>query len=167
MTDKELARWQGVYDRQAERVYRIAFVYLQSQQDAEDALQGIFLRQMEKGKFFTDVEEEKAWFITVTRNYCNDMKKAFWKRKVSLVEFPRELSWEAQDMGEGAAGLRNLVLSLPVKDREVLYLHYFEGYSIREIAGILKRKESTVGSRLAAARQKLKAAIEREGLAYG
>ena len=165
MTKEELSRWKEVYDRQAERVYRTAFLYLRNVQDAEDALQGVFLKQMEKAVFFSDEKQEKAWFLTVTKNYCKDMKKAFWKRKVSLLEFPEDFPGRGAE--EGGTELRNLVLSLPLRYREVLHLYYFEGYSIREMADILKRNPSTIGSRLAAARKRLKQKMEQEGFVYG
>ena len=50
---------------------------------------------------------------------------------------------------------------LPAKDREVLYLYYYEEYSIKEISQIIRRKESTIQSRLAAARRRLKGILDR------
>ena len=48
------------------------------------------------------------------------------------------------------------VLLLPRKYRVVIYLYYYEEYSIREIAGMLGKKESTIQTQLARARKKLK-----------
>lgn len=57
------------------------------------------------------------------------------------------------------------ILKLPQKYREVLYLYYYEEYSVKEIGIMLKRKESTIQSRLAAGRNKLKTRLaDRKGV---
>ena len=48
----------------------------------------------------------------------------------------------------------------------MIYLHYFEGYSIKEIASVLGKNENTVGSLLRRGRAKLKIELEKEGYAY-
>ena len=48
------------------------------------------------------------------------------------------------------------LLALPEKYRIVLHLHYLEGYSVREIAALLERNESTIRSQLLRGREKLK-----------
>lgn len=58
-------------------------------------------------------------------------------------------------------------MHLPVKYREVLYLYYYEEYSVREMAKILGRKESTLQTQLATARKKLRIELEKEGVQYG
>ena len=58
--------------------------------------------------------------------------------------------------------LLDKIMELPVKYREVLYLYYYEEYSIREISELLSRKESTIQTQLAAARQKLKNILGKE-----
>lgn len=54
------------------------------------------------------------------------------------------------------------VKSLPVKYREVIHLFYYEGYPVKEIAGILQRKESTIRSDLRRGREKLKNILKEE-----
>lgn len=152
---------QDIYRRQNRRVYRIAMLYLRNPQDAEDTVQNIFLKYMEKGIAFESEEHENAWFVTVTRNYCKDVLRTFWKRKVDLKQIPENSSRE-----EETSGLSELLLKLPAKYREVLYLYYYEEYSVREMSQILHRKESTLQTQLAAARKKLKLEMEREDLAY-
>ncbi|MBQ3438630.1 MAG: sigma-70 family RNA polymerase sigma factor, partial [Bacteroidales bacterium] len=55
--------------------------------------------------------------------------------------------------------------TLPVPDRYAVYLYYYEGYSIKEIAQLLKEPEGTVSSRLSRARKKLRIVLE--GGPYG
>lgn len=153
---------QQLFERQCSRVYRVAMVYLKNASDAEDAVQSIFLKCMEKDLEFSSQSHENAWFVTVTRNYCKDLLKSFWRRHVEIGELPEQMK-ENETRNE----LTEKMLRLPIKYREVLYLYYYEEYSIREMSGILNRKESTIQTQLATARKKLKMEIEKEENCYG
>ena len=148
---------QEIYDRQYSRIYRVAMLYLKNVADAEDAVQIVFIRFIEKKIKFTDRSHEDGWFITATKNYCKDVLKTFWKRKIELGELP-EMATEF----ENDRGLLEKILKLSVKYREVLYLYYYEEYSVREISKILNRKESTIQTQLSEARKKLKKYIIKE-----
>ena len=149
---------RNVYVRQHKRVYSLAMLYLQNVSDAEDTVQNIFMKYMEKEVTFNDESHEDAWFITVTRNYCKDQLRNFWKRKVDVGEIPERAMQETEE-GE----LLEIVLTLPPKYKEVIYLYYYEEYSVREISNILGRNESTIQTQLAAARKKMKKLLEKEG----
>jgi len=144
-----------IFERQHKRVYRIAMLMLNNVTDAEDAVQNVFLKYIEKGSAFNDIEHENAWFITVTRNYCKDQLKNFWRRNVDMGDIPEQYSEEESDNG-----LLECIMKLPDKYKEVIYLFYYEEYSIKEISGILQRKESTIQTQLSAARAKLKKIIQ-------
>ena len=146
-----------LYERQSRRVYRIAMLYLKNPSDAEDTVQNIFLKYMEKQIVFENPEHEKAWFITVTRNHCKDVLKSVWHRKVDYTRIPEQKSADGK-----SSELLCSVMSLPPKFREVLYLYYYEDYSVKELSKMLNRKESTIQTRLASAREKLKQLIEQE-----
>ena len=154
--------YSKVYERQLDRVYRTALLYLQSVDDAEDAVQGVFLRFLEKTPVFSDEEHEKAWFLTVTRNYCKDVQKSFWRRNVNLGTLPDQTAEEEPDQV-----ILETVMALQTKYREVVYLYYYEGYSIAEISKMLHRKQSTIQTQLATARAKLKIELERGGIVHG
>ena len=47
-------------------------------------------------------------------------------------------------------------MALPENYRDAVYLYYYEGYSVREIAGLLGRSESAVNAHLSRGRQKLR-----------
>lgn len=146
-----------IYERQHKRVYRLAMLYLQNVSDAEDAVQNIFIKYMEKEIAFKDESHEEAWFITVTRNYCKDQLRNFWKRKVDFGEIPELTTQEPEE-----DKMLEKVLSLPAKYKEVIYLFYYEDYSVREISNLLGRNESTIQTQLATARKKLKKQLEQE-----
>lgn len=146
---------KDIFERQHKRVYRIAMLMLNNVSDAEDAVQNVFLKYIEKGSSFEDIEHEKAWFITVTRNYCKDQLKNFWKRNVDMGDIPEQIQEEEQDNE-----LLEHIMKLPDKYKEVIYLFYYEDYSIKEMSKILDRKESTIQTQLSTARDKLKKVIQ-------
>ena len=149
-TDREFA---SVYDRNIKRVYQICFLYLKSHHDAEDASQSIFEKYINLNKAFNDENHEKAWFISVSKNYCRDELKKIWKKK--QVDIERiELIPAREEINNFI--LLDTLLNLPSKYKIVLYLYYVEGYSIREISGLLHRKESTLRNHLSDGRRLLK-----------
>lgn len=153
---------QQIFERQHRRVYRIAMMMLQNSADAEDAVQNVFLKYVEKGQEFRDEEHENAWFITVTRNYCKDQIKSTWHRRVDFGEIPEQ----AAPGQEQEDNLLPYIMKLKDKYREVIYLYYYEEYSVKEMAKILGRGESTLQTQLSAARGKLKKMLEKEGKGY-
>lgn len=148
-TDREFA---SVYDRNNKRVYQICCLFLKNRSDAEDAAQSIFERYMRSGQRFGDACHEKAWFITVARNYCRDELRSFWKRKRVDVQNAEVAACEP---GEASA-LADALFMLPSKYKDVLYLYYIEGYSVKEMSRMLHRNESTLRGHLAEGRRLLK-----------
>ena len=153
---------KSVYDRQHQRIYRLAMLYLKNPTDAEDAVHNVFLRYMERLPVFEGSGHEEGWFVTVTRNYCKDQLRTCWYRKVSLGDIPERMDQEKEDYQ-----LLEHMMKLPAKYREVLYLYYYEGYSVQEMSRLLSRKESIIQTQLARARAYLKTELEKEGKWHG
>ncbi|THF76434.1 RNA polymerase sigma factor [Cohnella fermenti] len=146
-----------IYKRNVEMIYRICFMYLKNSTDSEDAVQSIFLKLLKSNTSFADPEHEKAWLIVMTRNYCKDILKSWWRtRKVELARLP-EAVW--RDDGDRSGEVLDQLLALPDKYKIVLYLYYFEEYSVREIANMLIRKESTIQTQLAKGRTLMKLSL--------
>lgn len=136
----------------ADLVFRLCMVSLKNNADAEDAFQTIFLKYALSIHHFESPEHEKAWLIRVTRNACRDVLKNFFrKHTVSLEEAP-ELACGISDQHAVLEAIR----SLPKHYRDVVYLHYYEGYTAPEIAEILKIKPNTIYTHLSRAREMLK-----------
>ncbi len=151
---KNIPTYSSLYEQYYTMVYRLSLLMLKNAQDAEDAAQSIFLKIMEKNPSFTDENHVRAWLLTVTRNHCLDIQRSFWHKKRTPMEHLPEPSVEPFDRQESL--LFEIFQTLPKKQREVVYLYYFEEYSIKEIAKILNRKESTIQSQLFAARKRMK-----------
>ena len=147
-------------ERYADTVRRLCMLHLKNHADTEDIFQTVFLKYALHTEPFTDAEHEKAWLIRVTINACKDLLKSFFRsRTVSLdevLEQPAELPPDHREVLEA-------VLSLPQKYRDVIYLHYYEGYSAPEIGRILKKNVNTVYTLLGRARQQLREALGGEG----
>lgn len=144
------------YDEYSPMLYRICALRLGNKQDAEDALQNTFIKYYYKYPGYPDKNAEKAWLIRVAVNCCKDFQKSFWQRKTVGLDETADIT---SGLIEDAVRLIDL-FELSAKNRTVLELFYYEGYSINEIAGILKISVNSVTSRLSRARKKLKLEME-------
>ena len=134
-------------------VYRTALHSLGSAADAEDAVQEVFLRLYNFRGSFESMEHLRRWLLRVTVNFCRDVLRSPWrKRRASLDEAPDTPVFQRPE----ESALYQEVMALPEKYRTVLYLFYYEELTVREIAELLKIRESSVTTRLFRAREKLK-----------
>ncbi len=139
-------------------VLRTAYCCVGDYSEAEDITQEVFLTLHEKPQDFRDDEHMKAWLLRVAINKGRNYRKN-WRQKarLTLEELP-ELP--ADDTAMRSREIRKAVLSLPQDYAVVLFLHYFEGYTIQEIASFLQKNKNTVGSMLRRGREKLKLEME-------
>ncbi|MBE6772472.1 MAG: sigma-70 family RNA polymerase sigma factor [Ruminococcaceae bacterium] len=150
-TDEYMVRLVKTY---SDSMLRAAYSVLKSTDDAEDAVQDAFLRLVQKRPQFKNYEHEKAWLLRVTINISKNMLKSAARNNLPVTE-------EIPCLDEKSE-LLAVVMSLPERYRTVIHLYYFEGYSIKEIAAVLKLPSATVGTRLARARNLLKGEIADE-----
>lgn len=148
-----------IYDRQVDRVYRTAMVFMKNTQDAEDIVQSVFLTLIEKGIQFDTPEHEKAWFIVTTRNRCKDILKSYWRKSVDLVEEGMDETADSVSTDPPGSDFRaealDIIMNLPEDQREIILLHYYEGYTVNETADMLKLSESKVRSQIASVKRAL------------
>ena len=131
--------------------------------DAEDCYQEVFLKLLTAKGPFRDQEHIKAWLIRVTLHEAVNLHRQFWHRKVGLLgesPFPPEAVAPESSTWEVLETLR----TLPGHQRDVLYLHCVEGYSVEETATILGLRPGTVKSRLSRARAALRKQLQEEPL---
>lgn len=146
----EIARLYEAYSRD---VYRLALSYLHSKHDAEDICQSVFLKLLEKDVVLLP-SKEKAWLLTCAANACKNHLASFWKKNVQ--ELDDTLTFDTPEEQD----LWQQLLALSPKDRALLHLYYYEGYSQEEIAGILRITRTAVQTRMQRARQKLRKELE-------
>lgn len=140
-------------EKYADMVNHVCFYHLKNHADVEDVFQNVFLKYMLYDKPFNDDEHEKAWILRVAINSCKDYLNDFFRRNKIPLETLNEI---AAEVPEEHREVLEAVLSLPVKYKDVIYLHYYEGYSAIEIGKILGKKENTVYSLLSRGRKILK-----------
>ena len=135
---------------------RLACTRLGCAADAEDAVQEVFLYLLEHGVTFRSETHERAWLVRATLHRACDLRKRADRRAVPLEEAPDRAAPEPGN------GLWEAVRALPDKYSSPLYLHYYAGYSLREIGRILGLPAATVGTRLARGRELLKKQLQEE-----
>ena len=148
-------------EKYADMVKRICFYHLKNPTDTEDVFQNVFLKYMLHDAPFFDEEHEKAWLIRVAINACKDHLKSFFLRNTIPLEHLEEI---AATTPEDHRDVLEAVLSLPVRYKDPIYLHYYEGYTASEIGRILGKKENTVYSLLSRGRKLLKEKLGGDGI---
>ena len=146
-------------------VWRLALAQTGSKEDAEDVYQDVFLRLAQSATEFSSQEHLKAWLLRVAVNRCHDVARLRSRRPaVPLDSMPFEPSDAGPLSPDEVRALWEAVGELPESMRVVIHLYYQEGYSGKEIAGLLGLEPSTVRTRLQRARAQLK--ISLGGVAY-
>jgi len=141
----------AIIEKHADMVKRICMLYLKNPADAEDAFQEVFLKFFLNAGSLSGEAHQKAWLCRAAFNRCKDMVKSYWRKNVVSIE---EMEIPAQTPQEGET--MQALLRLPPDDRQLIYLHYYEGYSIPEIAGLLHKNQNTVYTQLRRAKLKFK-----------
>ena len=145
----------ALYDAYADSVYRVALGYLRSPHDAEDAVQAVFCKLLER-PLTVYSGKERAFLTKLTINHCKNQLAAA-KRFVPDALDDLLLLAEPEDRT-----LYRAVMELPEKYRLVVVLHCMEGYSLLEIAGFLNITASAVSMRLHRARKMLDEQLGRD-----
>ena len=138
-------------------VYRLAYSYLKNPDDAEDVVQETFLRLYLSNTEFETDENIKAWLIRVAINLSKDMLKSSWFR--GRTELDKDIP--AKEKNEDT--ISEIIEKLKPEYRVVIFLFYYEGYSVREIAEMNEISVSAATTRLSRARKKLKKLLLKEG----
>lgn len=153
-TETDLERMVDIHGNM---LFRICFVILCNQHDAEDAVQETFIKYLTKSPTFRDVEHEKAWLITVATNHCKN------KRRFNFMHKHMNISdLQLFSKNEENYGLLDLLMKLPDKHKIVLLLYYVEGYRVEEVATILSITESAVKKRLQRGRELIRERYRKE-----
>lgn len=138
-------------------------LYLRDAALAEDAVQETFLKAYLALDRFRGDCSEKTWLTRIAVNTCRDMLRCAWLRHTDRSMTPEMLPAASVPFEEKDEALILAVMELPLRLREAVVLHYGQGLSVKEIAGMLSRTPSTISNRLKRAVQKLRAALERSG----
>lgn len=149
--------FETAYSMYADMVYRLALSYMKHKEDAEDVVQEVFTKYVCGFHLPISKEHEKAWFIRVTMNQCHDLLRKRSYRMHTPLEDVTEVGVERDDT---IHNLFEALKTLPDKYRDVVILHYLEGYSVDEVAELLHLSVSAVKMRLKRSREFLKEELE-------
>ena len=153
-------RIDEAYSNYADMLYRLALTYMQNPDDAQDAVQDVFLKYMTAAPFLRDDEHQRAWLIRVTVNRCCDLLR---RRKLrSYVSLDEIQETAAEDPSLEASDVMQTLSKIPEKNRGAIVLHYLEGFSVEEVSRILGISQSAVKMRLARGREALKDLLSSE-----
>lgn len=155
---------ERIVDAYADLIVRLAYARLASLPDAQDVCQTVLLKYLTLDRqgllAFSDAEHEKAWLIRTTINACIDLQRSGWRRAVVPLETAEEPTVEDVEDTDAALDAHRDVLDavngLPPAYRQAVYLHYFEGYAVKDIAALTGEKPATVSAHLSRARAKLR-----------
>ena len=136
-------------------VQSLAFMYLRNRMDAEDIAQEVFIKYLNKAPKFLSAQKEHAWLLTVTANLCKSNLRAKYREELPLTEDISYLPKEECDV---------LCTVLELEDiyRIPIHLHYYEGYTLKEIAKLMHVRPGTVGSWLSRGREQLRKRLEED-----
>ena len=150
---------QELVEMYKDNIYAAAFNICKSAADAEDVVQDTFLQYYMTKKEFDDEKHIRYWLLRVAINKAKNIQSSFRRKKeMSLEDYVETLTFETPESRE----LFEEVMKLPEKYRVVIHLFYYEDYSIKEIAKILRVTESSVKVRLSRGRAKLKDALKED-----
>ena len=142
-------------DTYGNTILRCAYSYLHNMADAEEILQDTLLKLLTAAPNFESEAHKKAWLLKVAANLSKN--RIEYNALRDCDELDDSLAAEGR---EDLSFVWDAVKQLPTQYREVIHLHYYEGYSTEEMAQILGRNPSTVRSDLRRGREKLKSLLK-------
>ncbi|WP_137791006.1 sigma-70 family RNA polymerase sigma factor [Bacillus sp. E(2018)] len=145
-----------------EEIKRLVYTFVKNWQHAEDITQDVFVTLYTKLDTFKGQSAIRSWIYSIAINRSKDFLKSWSYRKLAFTDkFSNDQKDSAHSAEDGVIAnsedqlLYEAVLSLSIKYREVILLHYYKDFSIREICDLLTLNESTVKTRLSRARKLL------------
>ena len=155
-------RFYNDYLSLAETLYRVAFYILESEQEAEDAVQEVYLKLWEGRGSLDGIRQPKAYSIRMLKNLCLDRL-----RRAAHMAFPEVLPEKIQirpqddeiDARRRLDKVLEAVKALPERQRQVLLMHTVEGLTYDEMSSITGMNNATLRVTLSQARTKLKSIV--------
>ena len=147
-----------LFDLDSNDLYKFAVSFLGSKHDAEDIVQEVFSKLLNKNMFF-EKRNEKAYLLTMAANKCKDHLKASARNDIDLDSEDWHLQYY-DGFTEQNKVVFDELMRLEEQFRVPIYLHYYAGYSYKEISQILKLSESAVAARINRGKERLRIRLE-------
>lgn len=153
-------KFEQLVDRYQGSVLHMCYLYLCDKSLAEDAVQDTFLKVYQGMDAFRGESSEKTWIMKIAMNTCYNINHSGWFRFLNRRVTPEMMPNSAVQTDEEDEELTVAVTKLPLRLREVILLHYYQGMKVNDIADTLGISQSTVSGRLKRGRDKLKNLLE-------
>ena len=153
-------KFEILYEKYSDLLYRIALIKMRNREDAEDAVQDTFIKYLASPFDYRSDTEQRAWLVRVLNNRCSDLLK---RRNLRTHTNLDEIS-DLQATEDFPTGVFESVSKLSEKYRTVIVLHYLEGFSVEEIANALTLTKSNVKMRLMRGREELVRILGKENI---
>lgn len=144
-------------------ILHLVYTYVKNRTIAEDLAQEIFIKCYEKLNQFNQQSTIKTWLYRIASNHCKDYLRSWHYRKITLSNkvfdhIPSKSKQVEEKVIKHSeeSSLTNAVMNLPLKYREVVFLHYYEELSLKEISKITSVNINTLKTRLKRAKELLK-----------
>jgi len=149
------------------RLYRLAFGLLGNREEAEDAVQEVYLKLWNMRKELEKYSSIEALSVRIMRNLCLDVL-----RKRKTIREMQESTDKAEsieqndpsdimELGERAEILNKLINQLPEPQRSLVYYRHIEGKEYQEIGEMMEMKENAIRVSISRARQQLREMIKK------
>ncbi|MBE5957199.1 MAG: sigma-70 family RNA polymerase sigma factor [Lachnospiraceae bacterium] len=146
-------------------IFRMCYLYLKDYHLAEDAAQETFLRAVRAYDSFVHKSSEKTWLIKIALNCCKNIMRTRWFRfDFANIEDHPDFADKKNQIDEIILkdAISSAIMKLPILDREIILLYYYEELSLKEMSSIIGKSESAAMKRLSRARKKIKDILKEE-----
>ena len=157
---------RALIEEYGEYIYHLAYLYVKDKQLAEEITQDVFYTYSVKKDQFRGEASIKTYLTRIVINRSHDELRKLKRRKVLQAVLPfksneRSAEQEVMKKYQGTS-LKEIVWGLPIHYREIIILHYYEDFSVKEITELLRISENTVRTRLRRGRELLKQELTEE-----
>ncbi len=139
-----------------EKFYRLAYSYMQNEQDALDMVSEAVVSAYEAFKSLRNPQGLRTWFYRILVNKCLDALRRKQREQPETDSVFSSLSFEEKGYDDTGKVLYEAVCLLPDKIKNVIILKYYEEFTFGEIAKITGLNVNTVKSRVYAGIEMLK-----------
>ncbi|WP_026629169.1 RNA polymerase sigma factor [Dyadobacter alkalitolerans] len=161
--------YKQLYKQYSTAIYRVAYRYLHSADQAEDVVQEIFLALWNKRADFREIRAIESYLFFMTKNLCLKYIKDLARESTAQLAFAESQDTEGVDTTEYYQELLAKALQqLPPQQKRVIELAKIQGLSHEMVAGILNLSASTVNNHITAALKSIKLRLQQYtiGLVY-
>ncbi len=139
-----------------DKLYRLAKRLLVSSEEAEDAVQEVYLKLWKGRDRMENYSNPEAFAMTMTKNYCLDRLKSKQASNLKIVHSNYQHSDNLQhkvELNDGVQLVFKLMETLPEKQRMVMQLRDIEQFEFNEISEMLDLNETAIRVNLSRARK--------------